>query len=61
MGIIKKGILKAQVNDLGLYSNAEEIALNMRQKKGRGDDTRRFFVKNGVKAEELEALGLDEL
>ena len=61
MGIIKKGILKAQVNDFGLYSNAEEIALNMRQKKGRGDDTRRFFVKNGVKAEELEALGLDEL
>jgi hypothetical protein len=61
MGIIKKGILKAQVNDLGLYSNAEEIALNMRQKKGRGDDTRRFFVKNGVKAEELKALGLDEL
>lgn len=61
MGIIKKAILKAQVNDLGLYSNAEEVALNMRQKKGRGDDMRRFFMKNGVRAEELDALGLDEL
>ena len=33
----------------------------MRQKKGRGDDIERFFRKQGVKAEEMEALGLNDL
>ena len=65
MGIIKKGIkkgiIRAQVNELGLYSKAEDVAKNMRQKKGRGGDVKRFFVKQGVKAEELDALGLNEL
>ncbi len=61
MGIIKKGIIRAQINDLGLYSKAEDVAEKMRQKKGRGDDIERFFRKQGVKAEELEALGLNEL
>ena len=61
MGIIKKGIIRAQINDLGLYSKAEDVAEKMRQKKGRGDDIERFFRKQGVKAEELEALGLTDL
>ena len=33
----------------------------MRQKKGRGDDLKRYFMKQGAKAEELEALGLNDL
>ena len=61
MGIIKKAIIRAQINDLGLYSKAEDVAKKMRQKKGRGDDIERFFRKQGVKAEELEALGLTDL
>ena len=61
MGIIKRGIIRAQINQLGLYSKAEDVANKMRQLKGRGDDTRRFFKKQGVKDEEIKALGLDEL
>jgi hypothetical protein len=61
MGIIKKAIIRAQINDLGLYSKAEDVAKKMRQKKGRGDDIERFFRKQGVKAEEMEALGLNDL
>ena len=61
MGIIKKAIIKAQVNDVGLYSKAEDVAEKMRQTKGRGDDLKRYFMKQGVKAEELEALGLNDL
>ena len=58
---IKKAIIRAQVNDLGLYSKAEDVAEKMRQTKGRGDDFKRYFMKQGVKAEELEALGLNDL
>ena len=58
---IKKAIIRAQVNDLGLYSKAEDVAEKMRQTKGRGDDFKRYFIKQGVKAEELEALGLNDL
>ena len=58
---IKKAIIRAQVNDIGLYSKAEDVAEKMRQTKGRGDDLKRYFMKQGVKAEELEALGLDDL
>jgi hypothetical protein len=61
MGIIKKAVIRAQINDLGLYSKAEDVAEKMRQKKGRGDDIKRYFMKQGVKAEELEALGLNDL
>jgi hypothetical protein len=61
MGIIKKAVIRAQINDLGLYSKAEDVAKKMRQKKGRGDDIERFFRKQGVKAEEMEALGLNDL
>jgi hypothetical protein len=58
---IKKAIIRAQVNDVGLYSKAEDVAEKMRQTKGRGDDFKRYFMKQGVKAEELEALGLNDL
>ena len=58
---IKKAIIRAQVNDVGLYSLAEDVAEKMRQTKGRGDDLKRYFMKQGVKAEELEALGLNDL
>ena len=58
---IKKAIIRAQVNDVGLYSKAEDVAEKMRQTKGRGDDLKRYFMKQGVKAEELEALGLNDL
>ena len=58
---IKKAIIRAQVNDIGLYSKAEDVAEKMRQTKGRGDDLKRYFMKQGVKAEELEALGLNDL
>jgi len=58
---IKKAIIRAQVNDLGLYSKAEDVAEKMRQTKGGGEDFERYFIKQGVKAEELEALGLNDL
>jgi len=61
MGIIKRGIIKAQINKLNMYSLAEDVAEKMPQKKGRGDDVKRYFLKQGVKAEELEALGLNDL
>ena len=60
-GIVKKAAILAPVNDIGLYSKAEDVAKKMRQARGRGDDTRRFFKKQGVRDEEIDALGLDRL
>ena len=50
-----------KVNDQNLYLKAEDIANKMRIATGRGDDTRRHFMKQGVKKEELAELGLTEL
>jgi len=50
-----------KVNDQKLYLKAEDIANKMRIATGRGDDTRRHFMKKGVKKEELAELGLTEL
>jgi len=50
-----------KVNDQKLYLKAEDIANKMRIATGRGDDTRRHFMKKGVKKEELAELGLAEL
>ena len=50
-----------KVNDQNLYLKAEDIANKMRIATGRGDDTRRHFMKKGVKKEELAELGLTEL
>lgn len=61
MGIIKRGIIRAQINQLGLYSKAEDVANKMRQLKGPGADFLRYFKNQGVKDEEIKALGLDEL
>ena len=61
MGFLRRLIKKAQTDEFGFYSFAEEIALNAPQKKMRGDDARRMFLKKGVKKTELEDLGLDEL
>ena len=60
MGLIRRLIKKAPT-DKGVYSFAEELALNSPQDIQRGDDYRRMFTNNGVKAEELEELGLNEL
>jgi|GEM_PF-3601218 hypothetical protein len=61
MGFLRRLIKKAQTDKFGFYSQAEEIALNAPQKKMRGDDARRMFVKNGVTKQELQDLGLDDL
>jgi hypothetical protein len=60
-GVVKKAAILAPVNDIGLYSKAEDVAKKMPQAKGRGDDTRRYFKKQGVRDEEIDALGLDRL
>jgi len=60
MGLLRRLIKKAQT-DFGVYSLAEEIALNSPQNIQRGDDYRRMFLNNGVKPEELEELGLNDL
>tara|TARA_R100001082_G_scaffold71060_1_gene40504 strand:- start:5275 stop:8367 length:3093 start_codon:yes stop_codon:yes gene_type:complete len=61
MGFLRRLIKKAQTDKFGFYSQAEEIALNAPQKKMRGDDARRMFIKNGVTKQELQDLGLDDL
>ncbi len=61
MGFLRRLIKKAQTDEFGFYSFAEEIALNAPQKKMRGDDARRMFLNKGVKKKELEDLGLDDL
>jgi len=60
MGLLRRLIKKAQT-DFGVYSLAEEIALNSPQNIQRGDDYKRMFLNNGVKPAELEELGLNEL
>ena len=60
MGLLRRLVKKAQT-DKGVFSLAEEIALNSPQNKQRGDDYRRMFTNNGVKPAELEELGLNEL
>jgi hypothetical protein len=61
VGFLRRLIKKAQTDEFGFYSFAEEIALNAPQKKMRGEDARRMFLNKGVKQTELEDLGLDEL
>jgi hypothetical protein len=48
MGLIRRLIKKAPT-DKGVYSFAEELALNSPQDIQRGDDYRRMFTNNGVK------------
>ena len=60
MGLLRRLIKKAQT-DFGVYSLAEEIALNSPQNIQRGDDYKRMFLNNGVKPAELEELGLNDL
>ena len=43
--MLRRLIKKAQTDKFGFYSRAEEIALNLPQKKMRGDDARRMFKK----------------
>jgi len=45
----------------GLYSKAEEIAYQMPQAKQLGSDAKRYFLKQGVTKDEMDALGLTEL
>jgi hypothetical protein len=57
---IKSNIV-ADVDEFGLYSKAENVALQLPQEKQAGSDAMRYFRKKGVKREELEDLGLIDL
>ena len=51
----------APVNAFGLYSRAQNTAMQMPQAVNNGQDAYRFFKKNGVKDREMEELGLLDL
>ena len=57
---IKSNIV-ADVDEFGLYSKAENVALQLPQEKQVGADAMRYFMKQGVKREELDDLGLLDL
>ena len=57
---VKSNII-ADVDEFGLYSKAENVALQLPQEKQIGSDAMRYFLKQGVKREELEDLGLMDL
>ena len=56
-----KSNIVADVDEFGLYSKAENVALQLPQEKQVGSDAMRYFLKQGVKREELEDLGLIDL
>ena len=56
-----KSNIVADVDEFGLYSKAQNLALQLPQAKQSGSDALRYFLKQGVKREELEDLGLIEL
>jgi|TARA_R100000149_G_C5879481_1_gene143991 hypothetical protein len=56
-----KSNIVADVDEFGLYSKAQNLALQLPQAKQSGSDVLRYFLKQGVKREELEDLGLIEL
>tara|TARA_A100000171_G_scaffold47930_1_gene54676 strand:- start:433 stop:2742 length:2310 start_codon:yes stop_codon:yes gene_type:complete len=56
-----KSNIVADVDEFGLYSKAENVALQLPQEKQVGSDAMRYFLKQGVKREELQDLGLIDL
>ena len=53
--------LKPKVDRLNFYSKAEEVTNQLKQNKGTGQQYRQQLLKSGVKPDEIEWLGLDDV
>ena len=53
--------LKAKTDRLNFYSKAEEVTNQLKQNKGTGQQYRQQLLKAGVKPDEIEWLGLDDV
>lgn len=53
--------LKPKVDRLNFYSKAEEVTNQLKQNKGTGQQYRQQLLKAGVKPDEIEWLGLDDV
>ena len=53
--------LKSKVDRLNFYSKAEEVTNQLKQNKGTGQQYRQQLLKAGVKPDEIEWLGLDDV
>ena len=51
---------RAEIDPLGMFSKAESAALELKQAKGSGQQMLAMLKKSGVKAEEMQYLGLDK-
>lgn len=54
-------VIKKDVDYLGFYSKALEESKNLKQEKGTGEQFKAMLLKAGVKQDEIEWTGLDEL
>lgn len=52
---------KLEQDELGFYSKALEVTKALKQNKGSGQQFRSMLIKNGVKQDELNWLGLDDI
>jgi hypothetical protein len=52
---------KVEQDYLGFYSKALEVTKTLKQEKGSGQQFKGMLIKNGVKQDELDWLGLDEV
>tara|TARA_R110001632_G_scaffold86725_1_gene189075 strand:+ start:2753 stop:5554 length:2802 start_codon:yes stop_codon:yes gene_type:complete len=52
---------KVDQDYLGFYSKALEVTKTLKQEKGSGQQFKGMLIKNGVKQDELDWLGLDEV
>tara|TARA_R110002126_G_scaffold177667_1_gene326605 strand:- start:4000 stop:6765 length:2766 start_codon:yes stop_codon:yes gene_type:complete len=52
---------KVEQDYLGFYSQALEVTKTLKQEKGSGQQFKGMLIKNGVKQDELDWLGLDEV
>ena len=52
---------KVDQDELGFYSKALEVTKGLKQEKGSGQQFKSMLIKNGVKQDELDWLGLDEV
>ena len=53
--------IKPEVDYEGFYSQALEVTKGLNQKKGTGQQFKSMLLKNGVKQDEIDWLGLDEV
>lgn len=51
---------KTEVDELGFYSEAENVLNKLPQEKNNADDIKRFLLKNGVTKAEMDDIGLTE-